>query len=604
MSSFPLEASSRIIDSREERRLSLPAAAAILSLVAAVVHAWVVRSHVTHWWAYGAFFAGLAIVQAAYAVVVTRRPSRRVAAAGVAGNAAVLGLYVWSRTVGVPMGPHSGKAESIGVPDLVAAAAELALIVALGLIYRNRSGDRSRRAGRASMAAILVALAAAGAVGPAGHAHPSFTPSLLLADGPEQWLGPPPPVPTPEQPAEPVVETTEPETIPTVEAEPPCGVQVADDVSAPAPAGPGEARAVAFTAQEDVWIYVPATNKAKRLTQNPKECWAGRTSWRNATYLSFTSGDTIHGLDLSSGKVETLLTTKHGVMSMDWSPDGKTLAYLTSWSGEDGNGGPQVVLYRPASDASEVIRTLPQLPGRCGSEDDEIAVTWAPDGHALIVVNTASIDEKHTMYVMDPDGHDLVPARAGTIARWAPDSRRIYYRDFDGDRKWHTLNSETGDTGTLGTMKPGTFDLAVSPDGSLLAYHDGLDDVGTYIFDVATKTQRKVADDAVMAVWLGPRTILVTDTKPCGDECFHSAWTQKGTTSVVDVVTKERTPATAAPTWDADAWVEPLPEADPSPAPPPSETPTPSPSPSDEPTPEPSSTSSPSPSPDPSPTQT
>jgi hypothetical protein len=125
-----------------------------------------------------------------------------------------------------------------------------------------------------------------------------------------------------------------------------------------------------------------------------------------------------------------------------------------------------------------------------------------------------------------------------------------------------------------------------------------------FVYEVATKTQRRVAEDAVMAVWIGPTTLLVTDTKPCGDECFHSAWMAKETTSTVDVVTEERTPAAPDALWDADAWVEEIAEPAPAPTPQPTETPSPSPSPTQSPTTEPSPTPSTEPTPDPSPSPT
>ncbi|MGH2727857.1 MAG: hypothetical protein ACRDKS_12870, partial [Actinomycetota bacterium] len=408
---------------------------------------------------------------------------------------------------------------------------------------------------------MAVVLIAAGVAGPVGHAHPRL-PSVALTEGPESWVGLPP-TPEPATPAveeQPVVESE-----PVVE-EPSCFVQAEPGITPLAPAGSGEARAVAYSSAGAVWMYDPAKDEAQKLTKGSDICWSNEIRFRNPTYISFNFQDTVYGLDLETGALEPLFPSKHGVMASDWSPDGKILAYTTYGSGD--SGGPQLVLYRIDDGSKQVLRTFPEAPGRCGSEDDETSVSWAPDGHALITVITHTIDEDRTMFVTNLSGNDLVPPRSGTSARWAPDSKRIYYRDFIGDRKWHTLNSETGDTGTLGAMKPGTFDLAVSPDGSMLAYHDGEDDAATYIFDVATKTQRKIADDAVMAVWLGPRTVLVTDTKACGEGCEHSVWLSNDSTSIIDVFTEERRAAAAAATWEVDTWIEPIEESAPAPAPP------------------------------------
>src|SRR3712207_9134364 len=51
---------------------------------------------------------------------------------GVGGNLSIVVLYLLTRTVGIPFfGPHAGEVEGVGVADLSATAAELALVVAL-----------------------------------------------------------------------------------------------------------------------------------------------------------------------------------------------------------------------------------------------------------------------------------------------------------------------------------------------------------------------------------------------------------------------------------------------------------------------------------------
>ena len=597
MSTFGFEAASRIIDSREREALGLPFVAAACSTLAAMAHAWVVRSHLTHWWLYGTFFAALGITQVAYAVLVARRPGRRVAVAGIVMNLGVLVLYAGSRIVGVPVGPHAGVRETVGAPDLLAAAAEIGLILALLAITRAGGARPGKRAGRWSIAVVMLALVGAAAAGPVGHAHPRL-PAVTLSSGPVTWVGPPspPPVAIPSPVAE--EPTAEPSIDPLPEEPPPCGAMAAPGVSVPSPAPPGEAKAVVYSLESEIWVYDPQEGSAKKLTANGPNCWSHSPSFRTGSYISFQMENAVVGLDLNDGTIDELLSTKWGIMATAWSPDGKTLAYLTY--GSDDQGGPQLALYRPASGTKEVVRTFLPSPGRCGSEDDESSISWAPDGHALIVTITHTEDESKTMWVVDPTGKDLVEARAGTHAAWGPDSKRIYYRDFMGDRKWRALNSETGALGTLGAMKPGTHGLAVSPDGTLLAYADGESDVGIYIYDVNQKVQRRIASDAVAPVWIGPRKIMVTDTDSCGDECFHSAWIAAGTMSVVDVVSEERDAVGAGTTIDADALLE-EPAASPAPQPAPTTSPTAVPSPTGSPIPVPSPTEA-APSPTPTPT--
>jgi hypothetical protein len=121
--------------------LTAPAAAAALSLAVAWVHLAYVASHLRQWWAYGAFFLAAGVGQALFAPLVLRRPRPRVAAVGIAGNLAIVGMYVVSRTTGPPLGPHAHVPEPAGPIDLATTAAEIALVGVLLTLL----GARARR---------------------------------------------------------------------------------------------------------------------------------------------------------------------------------------------------------------------------------------------------------------------------------------------------------------------------------------------------------------------------------------------------------------------------------------------------------------------------
>ena len=115
-------------------------AAAVFSLLAALIHLWVVPEHFEEWWGYGAFFLVSAVAQGLYGAALLRRPRRPLLLLlGVGGNLSIVVLYLLTRTVGVPFfGPHAGEVEGVGVADLGATAAELALVVALGALLLRR----------------------------------------------------------------------------------------------------------------------------------------------------------------------------------------------------------------------------------------------------------------------------------------------------------------------------------------------------------------------------------------------------------------------------------------------------------------------------------
>ena len=76
--------------------------AAVLSLGAAVVHLQVTPSHWDVWSGYGTFFVLTGIGQALYAPAVVRRPTAAVLWFGIAGNLTIVGIYLLSRTNGIP----------------------------------------------------------------------------------------------------------------------------------------------------------------------------------------------------------------------------------------------------------------------------------------------------------------------------------------------------------------------------------------------------------------------------------------------------------------------------------------------------------------------
>lgn len=107
------------------------AGAAALSLVAALIYLWAVPIQAWIWWGYGAFFVAVALFQGLLAVALLRWPKALLALAGISGNLAVIFSYVFTRTAGVPFGPHAGRVKEVGVLDMSAVLAEMGLVVLL-----------------------------------------------------------------------------------------------------------------------------------------------------------------------------------------------------------------------------------------------------------------------------------------------------------------------------------------------------------------------------------------------------------------------------------------------------------------------------------------
>jgi hypothetical protein len=109
-------------------------AAGILSLAAGLVHADLGPAHFRVWWGYGLFFAIAALAQIVLglALLMDALPRMRpVYVAGIVGDLALIGLYVLTRTAGIPLlGPAAGGVESVAPLDVVTEAMQ-AITIAL-----------------------------------------------------------------------------------------------------------------------------------------------------------------------------------------------------------------------------------------------------------------------------------------------------------------------------------------------------------------------------------------------------------------------------------------------------------------------------------------
>lgn len=128
-------AASHVLSGEQPERAARPApgayAASALSLAAAMIHLWLLPSQLFVWWGYGVFFLIAALVQGVYAAAILRWSTPALALAGIGANVSMVVLYVFTRTIGIPVGPHAGEIERVGALDMTATAAELALILAL-----------------------------------------------------------------------------------------------------------------------------------------------------------------------------------------------------------------------------------------------------------------------------------------------------------------------------------------------------------------------------------------------------------------------------------------------------------------------------------------
>jgi glucose dehydrogenase len=125
---------------------------------AAGIHFAVTGEHFTEWTGYGVFFLVLAFFQ--LLVVFALRPGLDESFYfGVAfTQLAVIGIWIASRTTGLPVGPMPWRPESVGVPDIIASGFEL---VAVGLLLTIPWIRRSARMNLRPAAVLTIAVSIA-----------------------------------------------------------------------------------------------------------------------------------------------------------------------------------------------------------------------------------------------------------------------------------------------------------------------------------------------------------------------------------------------------------------------------------------------------------
>ena len=166
----------------------LPVAAAGLMAVAAGIHVAVAREQLLVWWPTGMFLLAVGVGQAWWGLSLLRRRSPGIVLASIWSTVAVIALYCWSRTAGlpfvpvhhdaghvataghvghavggrgngVPIFPHGAapsSAEPVGALDLTALCAEVAVIAVLLLLLREQSRQRTGNALLVCGVALLV----------------------------------------------------------------------------------------------------------------------------------------------------------------------------------------------------------------------------------------------------------------------------------------------------------------------------------------------------------------------------------------------------------------------------------------------------------------
>ncbi len=197
--------------------------------------------------------------------------------------------------------------------------------------------------------------------------------------------------------------------------------------------------------RRNIWIYGFATRGLKQFTASAKS--DSRPRWspdgRTLAFLSNRDGETqIYLIPVDGGEARALTEGKTGISSFDWAPDGKRLAFETT---------------APKTEEEE----------KKEKDKDDAIVVGKPEARTLFQVIDVASKAVTTLvkgtwriseYVWTPDGASLIVA-ATDDPRQDVFSDKIYVV-VPSDGKMTLLSSPSGPFGSF----------RVSPDGKLLAY--------------------------------------------------------------------------------------------------------------------------------------
>jgi hypothetical protein len=153
-------------------RLALGAAA----IGAGVIHLAFAPEHLTEYLPLGIGFLTAGVLQIGWGAAMVALDSRRLLLAGAAGSLLFVGVYIMTRTIGLPLGPDAFKPETFGAADLLCCALELPVAGGAYLLARRPTALRRRLhpslAAAVAAAFVLVGSATAYAATAPAHEHP------------------------------------------------------------------------------------------------------------------------------------------------------------------------------------------------------------------------------------------------------------------------------------------------------------------------------------------------------------------------------------------------------------------------------------------------
>lgn len=311
---------------------------------------------------------------------------------------------------------------------------------------------------------------------------------------------------------------------------------------------------------KDIWVWTSSQSKI-RITSDGEEPIDSDPQLVEADLFFLRDGDLFRATG-PDYKLQKALALNGPIIAYSVSK-ASSVIYIFQ---KEGQGKHILGTYDLAKRESAFEKALQgPITGRDLLVEDEVSIKWSLDGALALVVDTQlAPDTKETIWSVDRQGKTVWGPVTGRSGFWESSSKRVIY--FDGDlQSWRRADISSNRTETIGETVA-SLNASLSPDGKFIAadtsraWRVGTERKGCtcslYIFDLATGTEGKLADQFVAPVWLDENTIAATVVRGCdGNECGQDApmWVTLGKTALLDARTAARTEFPFASTLDVSS---------------------------------------------------
>ena len=252
------------------------------------------------------------------------------------------------------------------------------------------------------------------------------------------------------------------------QASPSLGLVVLGHVVAPGP-GSGQTRR-SRRSRSDKPLPLPTDRKASFTAT--EGTWISFDVSPDGETIVFDLFGDLYTLPIGGGRATRLTDGMAFDAQPRFSPDGKTVAFISDRSGGDN-------LWLMDLDRSDTVQVSQ------GNSGSTVSPEWSPDGEYLVVSEGGGLGGAAKLQMYHRERKSGLPLIRGNNpiktlgAAFGPDARFVWYASRIGDWQYNALlpqyqiqryDRETGDILTLTRRYGGGFRPAISPDGRWLVY--------------------------------------------------------------------------------------------------------------------------------------